>query len=213
MEKTIDILFKNEAFAACVKPPGVYSQNDGSEDMIALLSAQLGCKVYPVHRLDAETGGVMVFALEPSSAAAITDIIVRGGFKKEYLAVTDGVPAAESGEYEDLLFRDARRNKSFVVSRERRGVRRAKLFYETLGASGGRALVRVELCTGRTHQIRVQFASRGTPLLGDRKYGSREKGCGTALWSHRLSFEYGGKKYAFESRPDVSAYPWSLFAF
>lgn len=213
METTIDILFKNGAFAACVKPPGVYSQNEGAEDMVRLLSDRLGCKVYPVHRLDVETGGVMIFALSPSSAAALSELIVRGGLSKEYLAVTDGVPAEESGVYEDLLFRDSRRNKSFVVDRERKGVRRAKLSYETLGVNGGKALVRVELCTGRTHQIRVQFASRGTPLLGDRKYGSRERGCKTALWSRRVGFEYCGEKYSFESMPDVSAYPWSLFSF
>ena len=207
----IDILFENDEIVACVKPVGVPSQKDGAEDMVSLLTRLCGKKIYPVHRLDTAVGGTMVFAKSSKAAAKLSGLIADGRFCKEYLAVIEGVPEEKEGRFEDLLFKDSRKNKSFVVKRERKGVRKAVLDYRVVSVSGGRSLVRVKLGTGRSHQIRVQFASRKMPLCGDGKYGSRDNGCTVALWSENVGFETDGESFLFKSRPDFSEYPWNLF--
>ncbi len=207
----IDILFENSEFVACVKPVGVPSQKDGAEDMVSLLTQLCGKKVYPIHRLDTAVGGTMVFAKSSADAAKLSGLIAGGGFVKEYLAVIEGVSETATGHFEDLLFKDSRKNKSFVVKRERRGVRKASLDYGVVAENSGRSLVRIKLGTGRSHQIRVQFASRKMPLCGDGKYGSRDNGCTVALWSESVGFELDGRSYSFKSNPDFSIYPWNLF--
>lgn len=208
MEKeNIEILFKNSDFAAVVKPVGILSEG-GEGDMVSLLSEFFKTKVYPVHRLDRAVGGVMVYALKKESAAKLSRIMERGGFGKEYLAVVHG-ECPESGTMEDLLFKDSRLNKSFVVKRERKGVRKASLEYERVSFDGERSLVRIKLHTGRSHQIRVQFSSRKMPLYGDGKYGGSDN-CDIALLSHRISFEYDGEDFAFECKMP-SAYPFGEF--
>lgn len=207
----IEIIFENVDFLVCVKPVGVESQNDAARDMVKILSEQTGSDIYPVHRLDKAVGGTMVFAKNRSAAAQLSKQIQNGTFKKVYLAVIGGVPEKQEDTLKDLLFKDSHKNKSFVVRRERRGVKKASLEYKVLEVSGTASLVQVLLHTGRTHQIRVQFASRGMPLLGDGKYGSRDNHCTVALWSHSLSFVAGGKRTEFNSLPDVCAYPWSDF--
>lgn len=208
----IDILFENDNTAICVKPVGVVSQSDGKSDMTALLSEQLKCGIYPVHRLDTAVGGVMVFAKNSKTAANLSRQLQDGTFKKRYLAVIKGNPEKNSGVYEDLLFKDSSRNKTYVVKRERRGVKHASLEYETVGSTQNNSLVKILLHTGRTHQIRVQFASRKVPLLGDGKYGGSDNKCGLALWSYSVEIMLDGKMATFFSRPDVGCYPWSLFA-
>ena len=131
----------------------------------------------------------MLFAKTPAAAAALSRQVREGTVDKEYLALVSGMPDPPAGRMEDLLYHDARRNKTFPVTSPRRGVRRAALTYRTLATQNGVSLVRAALETGRTHQIRVQFASRGMPLLGDGKYGSRIKG-ELALWSCALAFEH-----------------------
>ena len=197
----------------CVKPVGVLSQCDGEEDMVALLEKQLSGKIFPLHRLDRNVGGVMAFARNAKAAAALSAQIQGGGFVKRYLAAAGGVPQPGAGEMRDLLFRDSRSGRSYVVDRPRKGTKEARLAYRTLGSAEGKSLVLVRLFTGRTHQIRVQFASRRMPLLGDGKYGSRDKGCDIALWSHRLTFTHpaSGEEMNFRSLPDSSVYPWNLF--
>lgn len=207
----IDILFENGEFVVCVKPVGVPSQKDGAEDMVSLLTQLCGVKVYPIHRLDTAVGGTMAFAKSSAAAAKLSGIIAGGGFVKEYLAVAEGGPEAVTGHFEDLLFKDSRKNKSFVVKRERKGVRKAALDYSVVAEDGGHSLVRIRLGTGRSHQIRVQFASRKMPLCGDGKYGSRDNGCTVALWSESVGFELDGKSYSFKSSPDFSKYLWNLF--
>lgn len=207
----IDILFENGDFLVCVKPAGVQSQNDGAEDMVKLLSVQTGSSVFPVHRLDTATGGTMVFAKNSKTAADLSRQIEDRRFRKIYLAVLSGVPEVQSGTLEDLLFKDSKKNKSFVVDRERKGVKKASLEYETLDTADEKSLVRVLLHTGRTHQIRVQFASRKLPLVGDGKYGSRDNRCDTALWSEQISFFYKGELLVYKSCPDFKIYPWNLF--
>lgn len=193
----MEIIYRDEHIVVCDKPSGILSEGESSGAMPALLAAYLGeigeenTQIYPVHRLDKETAGLMVFARSSKATAALSASIIDGSFKKRYLAVLCGTPAEESGRFEDLLFFDRQRGKTFVVERERRGVKRAILEYRVLKKNGDHTLVSVSLLTGRTHQIRAQFASRGTPLVGDRRYGApKESGNRLALLSCELSFPH-----------------------
>ena len=209
----IEILFENRDFAVCIKPVGVASQCDGADDMVKLLTEQLKAAVYPIHRLDTAVGGVMVFAKNKKSAASLSKEIAERRFVKTYLAVSEGIPAEQEGRFEDLLFKDSRKNKSYVVKRERKGVRKVSLDYNVLAETDEKSLVKVRLNTGRSHQIRVQFASRKMPLAGDGKYGSKDNRCTVALWSAEIEFCINKGKFIFESKPDFAAYPWNLFNF
>lgn len=191
----IEILENGADAVLCVKPVGVSSQADAEDCLPRLLASQLGCKIFPVHRLDWAVGGVMVFAKTSAGAARLSKAVQEGTLRKEYLAVLEKRPAQDAGVLEDLLFHDRFKNKTYVVTRERKGVKKAKLSYTVLAESEGRCLVHVKLYTGRTHQIRVQFSSRGCPLVGDGKYGSRVKADAPALWSYALTLpERGGEK-------------------
>ena len=139
--------------------------------MPQLLSAQLGCDIFPVHRLDQTVGGVMVYAKTAQEAARLTQAMGQGQMQKTYLAVLTGCPAERAGTLEDLLFHDRAKNKTYVVRRQRGGVKQARLHYEILAEQDGLSLARIQLETGRTHQIRVHMASIGHPLLGDAVYG------------------------------------------
>ena len=185
----IPILAENDSVILCEKPAGVLSQPSPrqEESMLSLLAEQCRCSVYPIHRLDREVGGVMVFAKTEAAAAVLSAAVQQRVLQKEYLAIVQGRPEKEEGVFTDLLFKDSARGKSFVVTRMRKGVKEASLSYRLLAERNGRSLVQIRLHTGRTHQIRVQFSSRGMPLLGDRKYGGISAP-GTALWSCRLSF-------------------------
>lgn len=207
----IDILFENSDYLACVKPVGIASQNDGADDMVKLLTQQIGVKVYPVHRLDTTVGGTMIFAKNAKCAADLSKQIQNGTFIKRYLAVVNGAPLEKIGVFEDLLFKDSRKNKSFVVNRERKGVKKAKLEYELLDTNNEKSLLKILLHTGRSHQIRVQFASRKMPLVGDGKYGGSDNGCNVALWSYEVSLLYKNEKMSYSSEPDKTNYPWNLF--
>ncbi len=206
------VLHSDAQVTVCVKPVGAGSETDMPELLCAAGAGPALC----VHRLDTAVGGVMVYAKSQKAAAALSREIAAGGMEKTYLAVCAGAPEPSEGEMRDLLFKDSHANKSYVVKRERRGVRRARLEYElleTLGeGEGRRSLVRVRLQTGRSHQIRVQFASRKMPLLGDGKYGSRMGG-GIALWSHSLSFTHPGtgERVSFTAPPPERE-PWNAFA-
>ena len=203
-------MFSDKCIAVCIKPAGLGSQ----EGMCSLLREQLGGEIFCVHRLDKEVGGLMVYARSSSAAAALSAAIAGDRMNKEYLAVVRGEPEAGEGVLRDLLYRDAEKNKSYVVKRMRKGVRRAELEYKTLQRSGEESLLHIKLHTGRSHQIRVQFASRGLPLLGDTKYGSRERSCRVALWSCRLSFPHPvrGEFMEFSALPEMK-YPWDMFEF
>ena len=167
----IEILKETACYLVCVKPAGTAAQGTQQEAMPQLLSAQLGCGIFPVHRLDQTVGGVMVYAKTAQEAARLTQAMGQGQMQKTYLAVLTGCPAERAGTLEDLLFHDRAKNKTYVVRRQRGGVKQARLHYEILAEQDGLSLARIRLETGRTHQIRVQFASRGLPLLGDGKYG------------------------------------------
>lgn len=191
----IELLYQDAHLLVCCKPAGLLSEGDGPDCLPALLSAQCGGGVFPVHRLDRGASGLMVFARTPKAAAALSRAVQEKQLHKEYFARVSGVPCPAAGEMTDLLFKDSKKGKVFTVRRPRRGVREARLTYETLETRGEGAsavsLVRIRLDTGRTHQIRVQFSSRGMPLLGDGKYGSRVKGP-LSLFSCRLAFPHPG---------------------
>lgn len=214
--KDLKILFEDDDITVCVKPKGVLSEDaqTGEKGIIGLLSDRAGKKLHLLHRLDRNVGGVMVFANNKKSAAILSGDIADGRFFKEYMAVTDGVPEEDKGVYKDLLFKDSKKNRSYVVNRARKGVKEASLEYKVLHKKDGKSIVRVLLHTGRTHQIRVQFASRKTPLTGDVKYGSRERTSGDiALYSCSLRFCHpvSKKEMCFESQPDFNDYPWNIF--
>ena len=192
----MDILYADPAIAVCVKPVGL----DSETEVGSALNQAIGGKFYPVHRLDKNVGGVMVYARTPAAAARLSRTIQEGRMVKEYVAMVHGVPP-ERGDWEDLLWKDAVQNKVFVVRRERRGVKRARLEFTRL-TQGEESLVRIRLHTGRSHQIRVQFASRGFPLVGDHKYGARDPSPAPMLFSCRLCFPLNGKQMDFERLPD-----------
>ena len=194
----MEILFENRDFVVCVKPVGL----DSESQMPAALREVLGGEIFPLHRLDKNVGGVMVFARNKKAAAELSAAIAKGEMVKEYVAVVHGTPPAE-GDWEDLLFKDSRKNKVFVVKRQRAGVKAARLTYQLIKA-GEQSLVHIRLYTGRSHQIRVQFSSRGFPLVGDHKYGSRDERKEPMLFSRRISFPYKGQAYVFEKEPEWS---------
>lgn len=191
----MDILFSDPNLVVCVKPVGLDSQ----QELPDALKAALGGEFLPVHRLDQNVGGLMVFARSKAAAAELSRAIQTGDMVKEYVALVHGVPP-EQGDWEDLLWKDSMKNKVFVVRRMRRGVKRARLEFTRL-SEGDRSLVRIRLHTGRTHQIRVQFASRGFPLVGDHKYGARDDAPAPYLYSCCLTFPYQGQIRRFESLP------------
>ena len=178
-----ELLYFDRDLVVLVKPVGLVSEDGGAgESVIPAAAAALRdagereTTLYPVHRLDRNVGGVMVYARTKQAAAALSASVQDGGLEKVYLALAHGAPDAPRGTYR--------------VSNVRRGVREAVLDYETLAAVGDCTLVRVRLHTGRSHQIRVQFASRKMPLVGDGKYGAKDNAKALGLFSHSLTFPH-----------------------
>ena len=190
----MELLYCDNDIVVCVKPVGMDAEHD--------VPAALGGEIFPIHRLDKNVGGVMVYAKTRQAAAALSRAVQEGTMVKEYVALVHGCPP-EAGDWEDLLWKDSGKNKVFVVNRERRGVKKARLEYKRLTA-GETSLVRIRLHTGRSHQIRVQFASRKFPLVGDHKYGSRDAATAPMLFSCKLTFPWKGKTWEFEALP-----PWA----
>lgn len=210
----MEILYLDNKIIVCVKPVGVLSADEPG-GMPSLLRAALGddaAPVYAVHRLDAAVSGVMVYARTRHAAADLGRAIERGDVRKEYLAVACGALPAPSGELRDLLWRDRKRRKTFVVEAPGKDVREARLAYEVLAERAGLSLCRVRLYTGRAHQIRCQFAAHGAPLWGDAKYGGSGEG-DIALFSCKLAFPHPltGEVLTFEKKPPA-AYPWTEFS-
>jgi len=194
--QTVDILYSDEKIVVCIKPVGLDSES-GVPDA---LKEQLGGNIFPIHRLDKNVGGIMVYARTKTAAAALSKAVQEGTMVKEYVAMVHGTPP-EAGDWEDLLWKDSRKNKVFVVKRQRAGVKKARLEFKRLSA-GEESLVKIRLHTGRSHQIRVQFSSRGYPLVGDHKYGSRAEKTEPMLFSCRITFPYGKEPRQFEALPD-----------
>lgn len=211
------ILYKDNHLLLVEKPVNLSSQPVEGSDSLPYRLEQAGYPVKPVHRLDKPTGGVMVYARTDKAAAKLSALVGQHDrFRKEYLAVVQGQPDKTEDTLTDLLYHDVRRNKSYVVNRTRKGVREATLDYtvlETVTTDDGIfSLLRVRLHTGRTHQIRVQFASRKMPLYGDSRY-SGIKSNSLGLWSHRLTLPHPitGETLTAKSRPDWGTAPWCYF--
>ncbi len=213
----IQILYADHDLLLCRKPAGVPSQPDpsGQLDLLTTLSSSYK-NVSLIHRLDTPTGGVIVFGLTPKATAKLCTLVQdHGKFQKEYLAVLSKPPKDDIGELRDFLYHDKRTNKSFVTDGGRKGSKEAILDYRVIAkAEDGHTLVLVRLHTGRTHQIRVQFASRGLPLVGDGKYGSREKCPYIGLWAYRLTLPHpvNGNTVSALAKPDETIIPWSYFS-
>lgn len=202
----MEIIYNDSFIAVCKKPAGILSEGSVGDlsTMVGLIAQALETdKVFPVHRLDRETDGLMVYALNEKAAAELSRAVAQRRLEKKYIAYVIGKPEPECGEMHDLLYYDRQKNKSFTVKKERRGVKSASLSYETLDycEESGISRVLVTLHTGRTHQIRVQFASRKLPLCGDRKYGApAEYGNALRLTSVFLAFSHpkSGEPLRFE---------------
>lgn len=190
------LLYSDRDLAVCIKPVGL----DSEAQLPEALRKELGGEIYTVHRLDMNVGGVMVYARTKTAAAALSKAIQEGQMVKEYVALVHGTPP-ETGDWEDLLFKDSMRNKVFVVNRQRSGVKAAQLEFTRLSA-GDSSLVRIRLHTGRSHQIRVQFASRGFPLVGDHKYGARDDSPAPKLFSCCITFPWKGQEKRFDALPE-----------
>ena len=195
----MEILYSDKNLAVLVKPVGL----DSELEVPTALKEQLGGEVFPIHRLDKNVGGVMVYARTKQAAAALSKAVQEGSMVKEYVAMVHGAPP-ESGDWTDLLFKDSSKNKVFVVKKERKGVKQARLEFKRL-REGESSLVRIRLHTGRSHQIRVQFSSRGFPLVGDHKYGSRDEATAPMLFSCCLRFPHRGQIMTFEALPQWAA--------
>ena len=209
----MEILYQDNRIVVAVKPAGILS-TDEPGGMPSLLRQALNTDcIRTVHRLDAQTGGVMVFARSRMAASLLSQQVRERQFSKCYLAAVHGTPQPQRGEMRDLLGRDSVRRVTYVADTPSADTREALLTYETLDTADGLSLVRVQLHTGRTHQIRVQFTSRGLPLAGDRKYGIPEDGIvPLALWAYRLSFAHPqtGQEMSFTCPPPETE-PWTRF--
>ena len=209
----MEILYRDEYIAVCIKPAGVLS-TDEPGGMPELLRAELGTDgVFTVHRLDRVVSGLMLFALSSDCASALSRQLRERSFGKEYLAVIHWRPREPAGTFRDLLQRDPAERKTHVVKSPGKGVQEAVLDYELMASASGMSLVKIRLHTGRTHQIRTQFSSRALPLVGDRKYSRYPDDCPIALWSWRLGFTHpvsGGEMEFSHEPPDC--YPWNIFS-
>lgn len=192
----MDIIYSDRELAVIIKPLEV----DSEHQVPAMICEKLGGEVFAIHRLDLNVGGVMVYARTKQAAAQLSKLVQEGQLVKEYRCLVHGTPP-EQGVLEDLLFKDSRKNKVFVVKKERKGVKKASLEYTRLTGSDP-SILHIRLRTGRSHQIRVQFSSRGFPLVGDHKYGSRDDAKAPALFSCRISFPWKGEMKVFEAFPE-----------
>ena len=190
------ILYSDAGLVACIKPVGL----DSESELPAALKEAIGGEIFPIHRLDKNVGGVMVYARTKTAAAALSKAVQEGSMVKEYVAMVHGTPP-EAGDWEDYLFKDSRKNKVFVVKKERKGVKYARLVFRRV-TEGEQSLVHIRLHTGRSHQIRVQFSSRGFPLVGDHKYGSRDTATAPMLFSSRITLPWNGEAKVFAALPE-----------
>lgn len=206
------LLYVDEDILVCLKPARVLSTDEpgGVPDLCREELGASNADVRTVHRLDRVVAGVMVLARNAKAASELSRQIRENEFEKEYLAVIHGCPSDDIGTFRDLLGRDKARKMTFVAPEPGKGIQEAVLDYRVLNRAGERSRVRVKLHTGRTHQIRVQFASRGMPLVGERKYSELNDPCEIALWSHRIAFCHPatGERMEFVHQPP-DVLPWS----
>ena len=209
----MEIIYQDKDIIVCVKPPRVLSTDEpgGLPDLIRQELGDPNANVRTVHRLDRTVSGLMVLARRSKAASELSRQIREGEFHKEYLAVIHGTPEEDAAELQDLLLRNKQERKTYIVTEPGKDVQEARLSYQVLNRAQDLTRVRIQLHTGRTHQIRAQFSGRGWPLVGDRKYGIPDEAEEIALWSYRLAFHhpYSGKPMEFILEPPLD-YPWSI---
>ena len=208
----MELLYLDRDIVVCIKPARVLSTDEpgGLPDMIREALGDPKADIRTVHRLDRVVSGVMVLARNAKAASELSRQVREDLFEKEYLAVVHGKPEANEGTLRDLLYRDKARKMTMVAPEPAKGVQEALLDYRVLNTAESMSRIRIRLWTGRTHQIRVQFSSRGMPLLGERKYSTLEDSCEIALWSHRIGFTHPatGNYMTFSQDPPM-VYPWT----
>lgn len=209
----MELIYQDTDIVVCVKPARVLSTDEpgGMPELVRQALNDPAADVRTVHRLDRVVSGLMVLARNAQAASELSRQIREAEFKKEYLAVIHGIPENVSGRFCDLLLRDKARKMTMIASEEGKGVQPAALKYRVLQSEHGLSRVRIQLETGRTHQIRVQFASRELPLVGERKYSTLSDDCEIALWSYRLAFRHPrtGRQMEFILEPP-EVYPWTV---
>ena len=209
----MEIIYQDNDIIVCIKPARVLSTDEpgGMPELVRQALGDPHADVRTVHRLDRVVSGLMVLARNAASASELSRQIREDQFTKEYLAVVHGHPEAPTGSLNDLLWRDKPAKMTRVVAASGKGVQEAILHYRVLNETESLSRVHIQLVTGRTHQIRVQFSSRQMPLVGERKYAVLEDNCEIALWSCRLAFTHPGtgKKMEFAKQPP-DTYPWSI---
>lgn len=204
----IEILYKDREVLVIIKPEGTLSELSEAKNSLPRIIIEENediNELFPVHRLDREVQGVMVYARTQEAASSLSRAVAEGKLEKIYLAKAEAPLAEKEGTLVDLLFKDSSKNKTYVVKRERRGVKRASLEYRELSSDESGTLFRIKLHTGRTHQIRVQLSSRKASIIGDRKYGAKESGQ-MMLASHIIEFPHPktGKSMRFEYTPEFA---------
>lgn len=208
----MELVYVDADIVVCIKPAGVLSTDEpgGVPELARQALGDAAAEIRTVHRLDRVVSGLMVLARSNQAASELSRQIREGCFDKEYLAVLHGCPEEQNGTLRDLLFREKRERKTYVVTQPGKGVQEAVLDYRVLACNQDMSRVRIRLQTGRTHQIRAQFSSRGLPLVGDRKYSLLEDGCDIALWSCRLAFRHPVTQQPMEFyRQPPEIYPWT----
>ncbi len=209
----MELLYMDPDIVVCIKPPRVLSTDEpgGLPSLVREALGDPGADIRTVHRLDRVVSGVMVLARNAKAASELSRQIREDIFEKEYLAVVHGIPEKDNGTLTDLLYRDKARRMTMVAQEPAKGVQEAILDYSTMNTANGFSRVRIQLRTGRTHQIRVQFSSRGMPLVGERKYATLEDPCEIALWSHSIGFLHPktGEWLQFSKEPP-DVYPWTV---
>ena len=228
---TPEIIYEDKDIIVCHKPAGIPTQSSriGTKDMVSILknhliknTAKKTASREPylavIHRLDQPVEGLLVFAKTPAAAKELSRQLTTSGFGKYYRAQALGIFEHNKGTLEDYLVKDGRTNTSRVCEENVPDAKYARLHYkvihtDTLPSGEPFSQLEIHLDTGRHHQIRVQFASRQLPLLGDIRYGCKDPLCDVALWSYRLGLRHPktGQALAF-CQPPPAAYPWSLFA-
>ena len=208
----MELIYQDADIVVCIKPARVLSTDEpgGLPDLVREALGDPKADVRTVHRLDRVVSGLMVLARNAKAASELSRQIREDEFEKEYLAVVHGCPPDEKATLKDLLGRDKARKMTFVAPEPAKGVQEAVLHYRLLSSREGLSKVRIRLETGRTHQIRVQFASRNLPLVGERKYSELNDPCEIALWSYRIAFTHPktGENMEFSHEPPES-YPWT----
>ena len=209
----MELVYADDDILVCLKPPRVLSTDEpgGMPDLAREALGNPNADVRTVHRLDRVVSGLMVLARNAKAASELSRQIRDDEFEKEYLAVVHGCPSVEADTLRDLLGRDKARKMTYVAAEPAKGVQEAVLDYRVLGSVQNMTRVRICLHTGRTHQIRVQFASRGMPLVGERKYSELNDPCEIALWSYRIGFQHPktGERMEFTHEPP-EVFPWNV---